>query len=125
MEQPAAGTPATPPVAAAPQQTTGTPVVKAPPESGQVQVVASLPKLAGKKRVATFYVQLGAYATQEVAQGLAVSLVQTYPVVVLAPSSGGKQVYKVLVGPLNKAESGTLLPLFKFRGFRDAFVRGE
>jgi hypothetical protein len=31
----------------------------------------------------------------------------------------------VLVGPLNKAESGTLLPLFRFRGFRDAFLRRE
>jgi rare lipoprotein A (peptidoglycan hydrolase) len=123
-EQATAGTP---PVTSTPEQPASTPVVKAPPETqpGQVQVVASLPKLSGKKKTATFYVQLGAYSTQEVAQGLAVRLMQTYPVVVLAPSSGDKQMYKVLVGPLNKAESGTLLPLFKFRGFRDAFVRRE
>ncbi len=90
-----------------------------------VQVVASLPRLSGKKNNATFYVQLGAYETERGAQDIAEHIVQTYPVVVLAPSETGKQMYKVLVGPLNKAESGTLLPLFKFRGFRDAFVRRE
>jgi SPOR domain len=94
-------------------------------QPGQAQVVSSLPRLAGQNNAATFYVQLGAYSTQETAQGLAASLVQTYPVVVLAPAAGGKQIYKVLVGPLNKAESGTLLPLFRFRGFRDAFLRRE
>jgi hypothetical protein len=122
-----ATTAATPPPTSTPEHPAAATVVKAPPERqpGQVQIVASLPKLPGKKRVATFYVQLGAYATQEVAQGLAGRLVPTYPVVVLAPSSGDKQMYKVLVGPLNKAESGTLLPMFKFRGFRDAFVRRE
>ena len=92
---------------------------------GQAQIVSTLPKLAGKKGSSTFYLQLGAFSTQEVAQGLAVSLMQTYPVVVLAPVAGGKQIYKVLVGPLNKAESGTLLPVFRFRGFHDAFVRQE
>ncbi len=119
--------PETPPEQAAPGQTTAAPAAKTPTETqpGQAQVVASLPKLTGKKNAATFYVQLGAYATQEVAQGLAGTLIQTYPVVVLAPASGDKPMFKVLVGPLNKAESGTLLPLFRFRGFRDAFVRRE
>ena len=94
-------------------------------QPGQVQVVSTLPRLKGKRNAATFYVQVGAYATQEVAQSLAVSLVKIYPVVVLTPASSEKQMYKVLVGPLNRAESGTLLPVFKFRGFRDAFVRRE
>jgi len=122
--------PSTAPSPTAPSPTTpapATPVMKAPPEQqpGHAQVVSSLPKLTSKKSVATFYVQLGAYATQEVAQGLAVGLMQTYPVVVLAPVAGAKQMYRVLIGPLNKAESGTLLPVFKFKGFRDAFVRRE
>jgi len=110
-----------------PEQPSNAPAATNPPERqpGQAQVVSSLPRLSGKKDSATFYVQLGAYATQDVAQGLAARFVQTYPVVVLAPASGGKQIYKVLIGPLNKAESGTLLPMFKFRGFRDAFVRRE
>ena len=94
-------------------------------QPGQVQVVSTLPRLKGKRNAATFYVQVGAYATQEVAQSLAVSLVKIYPVVLLTPASSEKQMYKVLVGPLNRAESGTLLPVFKFRGFRDAFVRRE
>ncbi len=102
------------------------PAVRPPeqPPSG-VQVVASLPRLAGRNDAATFYVQLGAYATQQGAQDIAQRVMQTYPVVVLAPGENGKQIYKVLVGPLNRAESGTLLPLFKFQGFRDAFVRRE
>ena len=90
-----------------------------------MQTVATLPKLAGKKKVATFYLQLGAYETQEVAMTMAGRLPQAYPVVVLTPPADGKQTFKVLVGPLNKAESGTLLPLFKFRGFHDAFIRAE
>ncbi|HTP57848.1 MAG TPA: SPOR domain-containing protein, partial [Spirochaetia bacterium] len=102
------------------------PVQQTPPEKqGPAQLVSSLPRLSGSRNAATFYVQLGAYSTQEVAQGMAASLVQTYPVVVLAPAAGTRQIYKLLVGPLNKAESGTLLPLFRFRGFRDAFVRRE
>ncbi|HVP19938.1 MAG TPA: SPOR domain-containing protein [Spirochaetia bacterium] len=121
--------PATPPQQAAPSEhvPTSSPAATAPQEgtSTGVQVVASLPKLSGKKNAATFYVQLGAYATQEGARDIAVRLVETYPVVVLTPSSSDTQMYKVLVGPLNRAESGTLLPLFKFRGFRDAFVRRE
>jgi rare lipoprotein A (peptidoglycan hydrolase) len=114
-EQPAQATPAQ----------TAQPATAPAVQPGQAQVVSSLPRLAGQNNAATFYVQLGAYSTQETAQGLAASLVQTYPVVVLAPAAGGRQIYKVLVGPLNKAESGTLLPLFRFRGFRDAFLRRE
>jgi cell division protein FtsN len=111
----------------APAAPTAKPLQQAPPERqpGKAQVVSTLPRLSGKKKATTFYLQLGAYATQDVAQGLAGTLIQTYPVVVLAPSSAAKQIYRVLIGPLNKAESGTLLPLFKFKGFRDAFVRQE
>jgi hypothetical protein len=34
-------------------------------------------------------------------------------------------MFRVVVGPLNKAESGTLLVWFRFRGFPDAFVKQE
>ncbi len=123
---PVAAAPAEPTQAAPPQQAAPAPVTpRAPQTSGQVQTVASLPRLAGTRNAATFYVQLGAYATQETALSMAGKVTPTYPVVVLAPAANGKQIYKVLVGPLNKAESGTLLPLFKVRGFRDAFVRRE
>lgn len=112
--------------AAGPAQIAAVPAnPKAAEKSGQVQTVATLPKLTGKKKAATFYLQLGAYETQEVAMTMAGRLPQAYPVLVLTPPADGKQTFKVLVGPLNKAESGTLLPLFKFRGFRDAFIRAE
>ena len=125
-QQLALSAPGTPPEQAAPAAAQPGQTQQTPPEKqGPAQLVSSLPRLQGSKNAATFYVQLGAYSTQETAQGMAASLVQTYPVVVLAPASGGRQIYKLLVGPLNKAESGTLLPLFRFRGFRDAFVRRE
>ena len=118
---------ATPEPAKAPQVAAAVPVnPKAVEKSGTgVQMVAALPKLTGRKNTATFYLQLGAYASQEVALSTAGRLTPTYPVVVLTPASDGKQIYKVMVGPLNKAESGTLLPLFRYRGFPDAFVKRE
>ena len=69
-----------------------------------------------------YYVQLAAYASESLATGLAASLAATYPVLVLSPAAGSRQVYRVLVGPLNRAESGTLLRWFRNRGFPDAFV---
>jgi len=126
-EAPGAGTAATPTSpGTGPVQIAAVPAnPRAAEKAGQVQTVASLPKLNSKKKAATFYLQLGAYETQEVAMSMAGRLPQVYPVVVLTPPAEGKQTYRVLVGPLNKAESGTLLPLFKFRGFRDAFIRAE
>jgi hypothetical protein len=57
------------------------------------------------------------------AEKLASQLGGTYEVIVLAADSGGRLFYKVLVGPLNRDESGTLLYQFRARGFKDAFVR--
>ena len=125
-QQLALSTPETPPEQARPAQAQPAQPSQQPAAvPGPAQVVSTLPRLAGTRNAATFYVQLGAYLTQEAAQGHAAKLVQTYPVVVLAPATGSKQIYKLLVGPLNKAESGSLLPVFRFRGFRDAFVRKE
>ncbi len=126
-ETPAQGETAAAPSAATPPATTPEQPASVPenPRASGAQVVASLPRLPGSRDAATFYVQLGVYATEAGAQNIAQRIMETYPVVVLAPPESGKQIYKVLVGPLNKAESGTLLPLFRFRGFRDAFVRRE
>jgi hypothetical protein len=78
--------------------------------------------LAGLPR-RSYFVQLGAYSTKGLAEKLASQLGGTYEVIVLAADSGGRLFYKVLVGPLNRDESGTLLYQFRARGFKDAFVR--
>jgi rare lipoprotein A (peptidoglycan hydrolase) len=71
----------------------------------------------------TYFVQLGAYSTRTLAEKLAGDLTQTYSVTILPASSGGRRFYKVLVGPLNVDESGTLLYQFRSRGFKDAFIQ--
>ena len=84
-----------------------------------VQTVLDLPG----KGTFTWYLQLAAYANEALARDTAARLSSTYPVLVLAPQPGAKALYRVFVGPLNKAESGTLLNYFRYRGFPDAFVR--
>ena len=71
----------------------------------------------------SYFVQLGAYSTRSLAEKLAGDFTQTYSVTILPASSGGRQFYKVLVGPLNVDESGTLLYQFRSRGFKDAFIQ--
>jgi len=71
----------------------------------------------------SYFVQIGAYSTRNLAEKLAGGLPQTYSVTILPASSGGRQFYKVLVGPLNVDESGTLLYQFRSRGFKDAFIQ--
>jgi cell division septation protein DedD len=100
-------------------------VAAKPPEQKPVAAapIAKAPTPAGK--TAPYYVQLAAYSAESLASGLAASLSATYPVLVLAPPPAGKQIYRVLIGPLNRAESGTLLNWFRYRGFPDAFVKRE
>ena len=73
----------------------------------------------------SFFLQLAAYGTEKNARDLAAKLIPTYPAIVLAPSSPKSSVFKVVIGPLNRAESGTLLTWFRYRGFPDAFVKQE
>jgi len=83
-------------------------------------VAAAKPAVKG-----AFYLQLAAFGTEQTARDLAAKLAQTYPALVLAPAGAGSSVYKVVIGPLNRAESGTLLLWFRYRGYPDAFLRQE
>jgi hypothetical protein len=93
-----------------------------PAPEENVKTVLTPPRL-GKGE--TWYLQLGAFATERVANDLATRFAETYPILVLSPAANGKRVYRVLVGPLNKAESGTLLAWFRYRGFPDAFLKKQ
>jgi hypothetical protein len=106
-------------------QTAATISTQTPPKAGngtQVQTASVIPRTG---KADAFYLQLGAYSTEKIAKDLATSLAPTYPSLVVAPPTAGARVYRVLLGPLNKAESGTLLTWFRYRGFPDAFVKQE
>ncbi len=117
------------------------PVEKKPPE---VKPAEKVPPIAAAKSVekpaetpalkeelpivtkldrGTYYIQVGAYSSQQGAGGLAKTLSDTYPVSVLASVVQDKTIYKVLVGPLNQDEGGTLLYWFKAKGYKDVFLR--
>jgi len=70
-----------------------------------------------------FYIQLGAYSDEIVARDLEAAYSKSYPIEILSFRSGTRGLYRVMVGPLNKDESGTVLYWFQVRGFKDAFVR--
>jgi hypothetical protein len=114
VTEPPAETPAV--VAAA---TTTAVTTARPAGTKTVAVVLDLPAHGSL----TYYLQLAAYSTEAMARDTAARLSSTYPVLVLAPPAGSKPLYRVFVGPLNKAESGTLLNQFRHLGFPDAFAR--
>ena len=110
---------------AAPTQTATTATTTAttakPPVAAAVQTASSLPKTG----TTSYFLQLAAYGNEKLARELAAKLAPTYPALVLTPPTQGTTVFKVVIGPLNRAESGTLLTWFRYRGFPDAFLKQE
>lgn len=70
-----------------------------------------------------YYLQLGSYAEEYSAKDLADALLKHYPVTVLVGKKNDTSSYKVMVGPLNQDEGGSLLFNFRARGYKDAFLR--
>jgi rare lipoprotein A (peptidoglycan hydrolase) len=98
------------------------------PPTGHMEAAAEQPEEAAAEQAAilpsrTYFVQLGAYSTRGLAERLAADLEQTYTVTILPAGLDGRRYFKVLVGPLNVDESGTLLYQFRSRGFKDAFIQ--
>ncbi len=112
-----------PPVTAPPAEPLRIGGEQAPP------AIAAVPSTAAENAITlvrkSFYLQLGAYSTRGLAEKLAsqVSTYARYSVEILPSTAGAAPLYKVLIGPLNRDESGTLLYQFRARGFRDAFVQ--
>lgn len=94
-------------------------------ERGAAEVVAlNKPYLVtGELDKNAYYLQLGAYKEEYAAKGFADTLVDRYPVTVLVGNDKDKVSYRVMVGPLNEDEGGTLLFNFKAEGYKDAFLR--
>lgn len=113
-----------------PTQVAQAPSGELPAEKPSVQLSPTAPQApqtpAAKTQTvarANFFLQLGAYADEKQARDLAARVPPSYPVSVVAPASNGTRYFRILLGPLNKAESGTLLYWFRDRGFPDAFVK--
>ena len=68
----------------------------------------------------SYYVQLGVYSEPQSVEQVVSSLSPTFPVTVYKPS---ELQYKVLLGPLNQDESGSVLFNIKAKGYTDAFIR--
>jgi hypothetical protein len=107
------------PEAAEPQPPVEERVATAAPS---VEPAAVAPQ-AGTLPSQTYFLQLGAYSSRSLAEKLARDVGPNYQVSILPTSDRDRTIYKVLIGPLNTDESGTLLYLFKARGFKDAFLR--
>jgi hypothetical protein len=69
-----------------------------------------------------YYLQLGVFASRDTAEKI-LRANPTYPMMIQSGRSDNATVYKVVVGPLKRDETGTVLYLFKARGYRDAFLR--
>ena len=116
-EQPLALEPAAPPLELPAEE----PAVEAPPAGEPAVAVAAPP--APVLTPQAYFLQLGAYSSRTLAEKLARDLGPNYQVSILPTADRTRTIYKVLIGPLNTDESGTLLYLFKARGFKDAFLR--
>jgi len=71
----------------------------------------------------SYYLQVAAYSKLDLAQARGLELAKRYPVTLYHEGASTKAPYKLMIGPLNEDESGTLLYTFTSRGFRDAFIR--
>jgi hypothetical protein len=70
-----------------------------------------------------YFIQLAAYTEESPALALGKQYSDIYPVKIYTMTDRMLEIYKVMVGPLNRYESDTLLYRFKALGFRDAFVK--
>lgn len=92
------------------------------PEQGTVVFSAPfIEKLESDK----YYLQLGAFTKAELVEPAISKLDKNYPVYIQRSQSGNRQVYRILVGPVNLGESAALLQRFKRSGYQDAFIRQE
>jgi len=73
----------------------------------------------------SYYLQLGAFKEESLADSLAAKVQPAYPVKIYRTVLNKSELYKVLVGPLSEDEKGSLLYNFKIKGYKDAFLRKQ
>jgi hypothetical protein len=70
-----------------------------------------------------YYVQLGAFNRAELVEDEISRIGTNYPLAVQNTGNDENPLFRILLGPLNRGESGALLQRFKSIGYKDAFVR--
>ena len=71
-----------------------------------------------------YYVQIGSYANRRTVRRALDSVGSVYPVVVLAVDREEQTMYQVLVGPLERDETGALQVWLRANGYPDVVMRG-
>ncbi len=93
------------------------------PEPARVAVVDEEEPAVDRIESDSYYLQIGAYANAQTARVAVDALGVTYPMAVVPIEREEQRVYRVLVGPLERDETGTLLLWLRQRGYRDTFIR--
>ena len=93
---------------------------KTPPPAAQPAVE---PDTAAALKKGSFYVQIGRFKDAIKVQSFVQRYGRQYPIAVEKLSSGGGNVYKIYIGPLQKDERGAALETFQRYGFKDAFLK--
>jgi cell division septation protein DedD len=114
--------------AEAPKEEVKPKVEEQPPVSvalvpAEAKTVERKPATAPSIAKADYYLQLGAFSNESQAKDVASGLPSSYPISIVGPESPSRPIFRIMLGPLNKAESGTLLYWFRDRGFPDAFIK--
>ena len=100
-------------------------VTEPPPTVADTTVPAAIEELPVVATLAdeSYYLQVGAYTSAMTARVTVDALSTAYPMTVLPLEEPGRVVYRVLVGPLEEDETGTLLFFLRAKGYADTFVR--
>jgi len=109
-EPPAAANPAVP---AIPEQLPQPPVAATP---------SFAPLLIDNLIKGSYYVQIGAYRTNQTVESEILKIEKDLPVSIMRIESDQGPIYRILIGPLNIGESGTVLQKYKAI-YKDAFLR--
>ena len=91
-------------------------------EEPEAEPAEELPLVRSLDR-SRYYLQVGAYSTAGSARDAVEQLRSQYPTEVLADGGEERTLYRVLVGPLNEDERGSVLYFVRAMGYRDAFIR--
>ncbi|MDR0375603.1 MAG: SPOR domain-containing protein [Treponema sp.] len=92
-----------------------------PQDVGASRTNFSAPMITSMEK-GMYYVQLRSYSRPELVENELVKIGKQHNVSVQVTELSGKQLYRILVGPVSYGESNQLLRQYKARGWSDAFV---
>jgi hypothetical protein len=95
-----------------------------PEAAPEADALFSVPVISGLEK-GKYYVQLGSYNSAGAVEAEINRIEGSYPLAVQPVKGNAAPLYRVLLGPVSRGESGALLQRFKGSGYRDAFIRHE